>query len=87
MKRYEYEVSGELLTLILKQLQKAAGDSELYKQIEEEENALHEFEAVQQALVKKLKQKDKELADKDKELDEKERYIRELEERLKEKGH
>ena len=100
LKRYEYEVSGELLTLILKQLQKAAADSELHKQIEEEENALHEFEAVQQALVKKLKKtykeltekdkeladKDKKLADKDKKLDEKERYIQELEERLKEKG-
>jgi hypothetical protein len=100
LKRYEYEVSGELLTQILKQLQKAAGDSELHKQIEEEENALHEFEAVQQALVKKLKKtykelseknkeladKNKKLADKDKKLDEKERYIRELEERLKEKG-
>ncbi len=40
LKRYEYEVSGELLELILKQLQKAAADSELLKQIEDEENAL-----------------------------------------------
>jgi hypothetical protein len=68
LKRYEYEVSGTLLELILKQLQKAAADSELLKQIEEEENALHEVEAIQRALVKKLKQKDKELHWKDEEL-------------------
>jgi hypothetical protein len=99
LKRYEYEVSGQLLELILKQLQKAAADSELLKQIEEEENALHEVEAIQRTLVKKLKQKDKELVQKDKELDrskkeldqsrkeldEKERYIQELEEKLNEK--
>jgi hypothetical protein len=93
MKRYEYEVSSDLLALILKQLQKAAGDKELHKQIEDEEDALQEFEFTYQALVKKLKQKDKELVKKDKELvkkdkelDQKERYIQELEERLKKKG-
>ncbi|MCI0471419.1 MAG: hypothetical protein L0Y73_07170 [Candidatus Aminicenantes bacterium] len=93
LKRYEYDVSGELLGLILKQLQKAAADSELLKQIEEEENALHEIEAVQKALVKKLKQTEKELTQKDqqlaqnkKELEEKARYIKELEEKLKQKG-
>jgi len=68
LKRYEYDVSGPLLELILKQLQKAAADSELLKQIEEEENALHEVEAIQRALVKKLKQRDKELHWKDEEL-------------------
>jgi hypothetical protein len=93
LKRYEYKVSSDLLALILKQLQKAAGDSELHKQIEDEENALQEFEYTYQALVKKLKQKDNELAKKDeeleqskKELDQKGRYIQELEQRLKEKG-
>jgi hypothetical protein len=92
MKRYEYEVSSDLLALILKQLQKAAGDKELHKQIEDEEDALQEFEFTYQALVKKLKQKDKELVKKDEELvkkdeelDQKERYIQELEERLKKK--
>jgi hypothetical protein len=69
LKRYEYDVSSELVKLILKQLQKAAGDSELHKQIEEEENALHEFEATQRALMKELERKKKELANKDKELD------------------
>jgi peptidoglycan hydrolase CwlO-like protein len=68
LKRYEYDVSGPLLELILKQLQKAAADSELLKQIEEEENALHEVEAIQRALVRKLKQRDKELHWKDEEL-------------------
>jgi hypothetical protein len=93
MKRYEYEVSSDLLGLILKQLQKAAGDSELHKQIEDEEDALQEFEYTYQALVKKLKQKDKELDQSKKELDQskkeldqKEKYIQELEERLKKKG-
>jgi hypothetical protein len=92
MKRYEYEVSSDLLALILKQLQKAAGDKELHKQIEDEEDALQEFEFTYQALVKKLKQKDKELVKKDEELvkkdeelDQKERYIQKLEERLKKK--
>jgi len=93
LKRYEYEVSSDLLGLILKQLQKAAGDSELHKQIEDEEDALQEFEYTYQALVKKLKQKDKELDQSKKELDQskkeldqKEKYIQELEERLKKKG-
>ena len=83
LKRYEYDVSGELLELILRQLQKAAADSELLKQIEEEENALHEIEAVQKALVKKLKQTEKELARKDHELVQKDK---ELEEKLKRKS-
>ena len=75
LKRYDYDISSELLGLILKQLQKAAGDSELLKRIEDEENALHEIEAIQQALVKKLKQKDKELDQKDKELDRKDKEL------------
>jgi hypothetical protein len=90
LKRYEYEVSGELLALMLKQLQKAAGDSELHKQIEEEENALHEFEATQRGLMKNLERTRKEMAKlgeeltkKDEELDKKDRYIQELEEKLK----
>ncbi len=86
MKRYEYEVSSDLLALILKQLQKAAGDKELHKQIEDEEDALQEFEFTYQALVKKLKQKDKELDQSKKELDQREKYIQELEERLKQTG-
>jgi len=99
LKRYEYEVSSELLALILKQLQKAGGDSELHKQIEEEENALHEFEATQRSLLNELEQKNmkienfqkeleqahKELLQSKKESDEKERYIQELVEKLKEK--
>ena len=85
LKRYEYEVSGELLTQILKQLQKAAGDSELHKQIEEEENALHEFEAVQQALVKKLKKTYKELSEKNKELADKNKKLADKDKRLADK--
>jgi hypothetical protein len=92
LKRYEYEVSSELLALMLKQLQKAAGDSELHKQIEEEENALHEFEATQRGLIKDLERAKKEmtkmgeeLTKKDEELEEKDRYIQELQEKLKKK--
>jgi hypothetical protein len=40
LKRYEHEESGELMKMILNQLQKAAGDSELHKQIEVEEAAI-----------------------------------------------
>jgi len=75
LKRYDYEVSSDLLALILKQLQKAAGDSELHKKIEDEENALQEFEYTYQALVKKLKQKDKELVKKDEELVKKDKEL------------
>lgn len=86
--------------MILRQLQKAAGDAELMKQLEEEENALHEYEYTYRALAREVKRKNKELdmskkelLKKDKELDqhkkeleENKRYIQELEERLREKG-
>jgi chromosome segregation ATPase len=72
--------------MILRQLQKAAGDAELMKQLEEEENAIHEFEYTYRALAREVKRKNKELEKKGKELDEKKRYIQELEERLREKG-
>jgi hypothetical protein len=69
LKQYDHEATSTLLELMLKQLQKAAVNWELLKQIEEEENALHEFEYTYRALVKDVKQKKRELVKKDKELD------------------
>jgi hypothetical protein len=75
LKKYDYDVSSELLELMLKQLQKAAGDSELHKQIEEEENALHEFEYTQRALLKEVERKKKELEQSKKELNMKDKEL------------
>jgi hypothetical protein len=86
LKRYEYEVSGKLLSLILQQLQKAAGDSELHKQIEEEENALHEFEAAQRALMKDLERTKKEMAKMGEELSRKDEELTKKDEELTKKN-
>jgi hypothetical protein len=69
LKKYGYKVSDALLEMMLRQLQKAAGDAGLIKQLEEEENALHEFEYTYRALAREVKRKKKELEKKDKELD------------------
>ncbi len=92
LKKYGYKVSDELLEMILRQLQKAAGDAALLKQLEEEENALHEYEYTYRALAREVKQKNKELEQSKKELDQSKKeleqskkYIQELLEKLKEK--
>jgi len=69
LKKYGYKVSDALLEMMLRQLQKAAGDGELMKQLEEEENALHEYEYTYRALAREVKRKKKELEKKAKELD------------------
>ncbi|MCX6583415.1 MAG: hypothetical protein NT166_24835 [Candidatus Aminicenantes bacterium] len=69
LKKYGYKVSDALLEMMLRLLQKAAGDAELMKQLEEEENALHEFEYTYRALAREVKRKKKELEKKEKELD------------------
>ena len=69
LKKYGYKVSDELQEMILRQLQKAAGDAKLMKQLEEEENALHEFEYTYRALAREVRRKNRELTKKDKELD------------------
>jgi len=61
LKKYGYKVSDALQEIMLRQLQKAAGDSELLRQVEEEENAIHEIEYTYRALAKEVKQKKKEL--------------------------
>ncbi|MCU0288893.1 MAG: hypothetical protein MUF15_21175, partial [Acidobacteria bacterium] len=75
LKKYGYKVSDELLEMILRQLQKAAGDAELMKQLEEEENALHEYEYTYRALAREVKRKQKDLAKKNKELEKKDKEL------------
>ena len=69
LKKYGYKVSDALLEMMLRQLQKAAGDAGLIKQLEEEENALHEFEYTYRALAREVRRKKKELDMSKKELD------------------
>jgi hypothetical protein len=76
-KRYEHEPEGELMNKILKRLQQAAADSELHKQLEVEDAALHEFEISVKRLVDDIEQKKKELELKDKELAQKDLQIKE----------
>ncbi len=75
LKKYGYKVTDELLELILRQLQKAAGDGALLKQLEEEENALHEYEYTYQALAREVKRKCKELDQSKKELEQKDKEL------------
>jgi hypothetical protein len=98
LKKYDHEPESELQSLILKQLQKAAGDPDLLKQVEEEENARHEYEYTYRALVKdverkkrelenmnrELENKDKELENKDKELDQNKKILDEKEKYIQE---
>lgn len=58
-------------------MQKAAADSELHKQLEVEDAALHEFETSVRRLIDDIEQKKKELEIKDKELAQKDRQIKE----------
>jgi len=69
LKKYGYKISDALLEMMLRQLQKAAGDAELLRQVEVEENAIHEFEYTYRALAKEVKRKKKELDQSKKELD------------------
>ncbi len=96
LKNYSYEIQDDLIQDILRQLEKAAADNELLKQLELEEQAARELEAAIGKIEKKLEVKDKELEEsqkalevkdkalevKDKELEEKERLINELRAKL-----
>ena len=92
LKSYEHEPGDELMVAILRQLGKAAGDNELLRTLELEEQAIREYESavgkVERQLAakeKELEQKDKALEQKDKTIAEKEKYIRELLEKLEKK--
>ena len=61
VKRYDYEPQDELMRLILRQLEKAAGDNKLLEQLEMEEMAEIELENTFGVMKRQLQQKDKEL--------------------------
>jgi hypothetical protein len=90
VKRYDYEPQDELMRLILRQLEKAAGDDKLLEQLEMEELAEIELENTFGIMKKQLQQKEQELENKnktieakDKALEEKEKMIQELLSQLK----
>ena len=75
VKRYDYEPQDELMRLILRQLEKAAGDNKLLEQLEMEELAEIELENTFGVMKRQLQQKDKELEQKDKALGEKDKAL------------
>ncbi|MCX6580295.1 MAG: hypothetical protein NT166_08925 [Candidatus Aminicenantes bacterium] len=79
VKRYDFEPQDELMRLILRQLEKAAGDNKLLEQLEIEELADLELENAFGDMKRQLLQKDKE-------LEEKEKLIQELLSQLKKSG-
>jgi hypothetical protein len=85
LKKYDYDASSGLLDIILKQLQKAAANSDLLKQIEVEENALHEFEYTYRALMKDVEQKKRTINQKDKELNQKDKELNRKDQELNQK--
>lgn len=76
VKRYDYEPQDELMRLILRQLEKAAGDNKLLEQLEMEELADLELENAFGDMKRQLQQKDKV-------IEEKEKLIQELLSQLK----
>lgn len=75
VKRYDYEPQDELMRLILRQLEKAAGDNKLLEQLEMEEMAEIELENTFGVMKRQLQQKDKELEQKDKAIGEKDKAL------------
>jgi len=91
LKSYDYKTTDKLILKILKQLEKAAADEHLHRQLDLEEMALSEYENTFKHLERKLEEKDKvleekdkALEEKDKALEEKDKYIRELLKKLEE---
>ncbi|MCI0471418.1 MAG: Atg14 domain-containing protein [Candidatus Aminicenantes bacterium] len=91
VKRYDYEPQDELMRLILRQLEKAAGDDKLLAQIEAEELSDLELENAFGKIKRQLLQRDKEIEQKAKELEmnrktieEKDKAIEEKEKRIRE---
>ncbi|MCP4149785.1 MAG: hypothetical protein GY757_18715 [bacterium] len=78
LKSYDHETSDALMQKILKQLQKAAGDDKLRRQLELEEMAMMEYESAFGDMQRSLKEKDDALREKDDALKDKDNYIKEL---------
>lgn len=93
LKNFAYETDDELTVKMLKQLEKAAADGELYRQLELEELAQSEYENAFGELEERLEkqgkilvEKEQALEQKDRQLEQKEKQIRELMEKLKTQG-
>ncbi len=83
LKNYNYETSDDLMKKILRQLEKAAGDEELRRQLELEEMAMMEYESAFGNIQKSLKIKEKELKQKDGLLKEKDEIIKDKDNYIK----
>ena len=80
LKTYEFEPEDDLMRLILRQLQKAAGNKELLKKLELEEMAEREYENAFGEMERKLMKKEKALVEKDELIKEKEVLLKEKDE-------
>lgn len=86
LKSYDYDTADELLIKILRQLEKAAGDEELQRQLELEEMALSEYESTFAEFERRIEEKNKKLEQNARDLEQKDKYIKELLEKLKKTG-
>ncbi|MCX6582826.1 MAG: hypothetical protein NT166_21835 [Candidatus Aminicenantes bacterium] len=86
LKSYDYNTTDDLLIKILRQLEKAAGDEELQRQLELEEMALSEYESTFAEFERRIEEKNKKLEQSARELEQKDKYIKELLEKLEKPG-
>ena len=80
LKSYSYETDDELMVKILRQLEKAAADNEMLRQLELEEMAIREYNIVVGKVADKYEKK---LLEKEQAIEEKDQQIKELTEKLK----
>ncbi|HLP59117.1 MAG TPA: hypothetical protein VK186_09815, partial [Candidatus Deferrimicrobium sp.] len=80
-----YEPQDELMRLILRQLEKAAGDNKLLEQLEMEELADLELENAFGDMKRQLLQKDKVIEEKEKALEQQNKAVEEKEKALEQK--
>ena len=84
IKSYEYDLTDDLQKKILKQLEKAAADKQLLRQLELEEMAAREYENAFGEIKRTLQKKDKTIDQQSKELKNKEKEIEALKKQLQE---
>jgi hypothetical protein len=86
IERFRKYLTDDLLIKILRQLEKAAGDEELQRQLELEEMALSEYESTFAEFERRIEEKHKKLEQSARELEQKDKYIKELLEKLEKPG-
>lgn len=87
LKSYDYEVSDDLTVKILKQLEKAAGDEQLYQQLEVEEMALSEYESTFTEFERRLEKTTQELEKKKQVIEETTQELEKKKQVIEEKDH